>query len=205
ASYRDVEVMRDAVAGSTSGRLTLTQDVVARGTIASLDATNPGGGDLTVDVTARGPRGSSAGPHGGSAVVESVTATAAGSVDVLAVAEGGDSGGTFDPPVAAGVGEIRQVVGRSTGGAPVTVRAHAAGGGNGYLATGGVADASLVNAVSAETSGAITLEQIAEGGVAEGFSVGNQGNGSSHLDADYSSAFLDVRSPASGRIAEATS
>ena len=183
-------VIRDAVSGSTSGLLTLEQRASAGfesdrsvGVRTSLVASNPGGGDLSIVVSASGPT---------SAIVESASATADGAVDVSAVASG-TTGASCCAGQNGGVAEVLSAFGRSTGNQAVSVRAEARGG-DGRSIAGAVAgaDATLIDVVDAVTAGPIFLEQRAIGGDANG-GVGTAGNAVNSLTTVKAADSLAVR------------
>jgi hypothetical protein len=185
--------MTDAVRGSTSGRLTLTQD--ARGGSAGsggsgsggsassmLTASNPGGGALAVRILATGGVGTIG---GASLAAGSAESAADVSIEAISTAGNGTSG--------AGSASLGPVVGSSTGGGAVSVVASAIGGVGGAVsmigpvvgsstggavsvvasAIGGVGGAaSVIDAVDGTTSGALRLEQRARGGDGRVFGAG---------------------------------
>jgi hypothetical protein len=216
-------VAENAVSGSTSGALSLTQISRAgaggdAGTGARagdarsilLDARNEGGGDLNVLVEASGGT-VRRNAEGGGAVAE-VHATAAGDsdvrVDVDALAGGGgaevraraeatSAGSGFvevEARARGGLDTQLSASGTSTGGGDVRVVAIREGqGGNGSSA-----DAFVENAVHGSTTGALTLEQRALAGV----SSPSTRNAVSTLGfSDDLSSSLDVTLEARGGLA----
>ncbi len=144
--------LRDAVSGSTSGRLSLRQSAsgrssgIARGdsdVVTSLEADNAGGGDLRIDVFASAGQPNGRGVVGGNATIESVVGTTDGDVVVRGVASGG----------AGAEGRIDSLVGISTGGGSVFVAAEVWS----QAPEGLLVD----NVVDGETSGALSLSQRA--------------------------------------------
>jgi len=211
-------VLHDAVSGSTSGRLTLRQTInlnlffggnldIAGDAITSLNATNPGGGALSVDIAAFAGRTRDA--VLGDILATSVTGA---DVDIDAFAAAGQRGG-----------RILQE-NRSLGISPTPSRIHAESNGGGVrTAVGfGVGDGyhfsspfggepdprdhpdgvsiDMENIPSGDTTGALTLEQTAiAGNGASEFLVlpaGSGGSARSALAKHTASESLELRSEA---------
>ncbi|MDJ0847748.1 MAG: hypothetical protein QNK04_05105 [Myxococcota bacterium] len=177
----------NAVSGSTTGLLILDQRAIASSGDArtALQATNPGGGDLAVSVSARGGGGLVAGlaesgddGAGRDAVLGDILASSATGADVeLEVfAVGGQ--GAWNPAVSAepgaagtvvqqkldGSGDPSRIHGESNGGA-VSVMAEFLGGLGGDGANGGDGGSmSMENVAGGDTAGDLLLEQRAQGG-----------------------------------------
>ena len=146
--------LHDAVSGSTAGLLYLRQRISARNidisdrsgdVVSSLDATNPGGGDLRIEMRAFGGDPAVAGEIGGDATIESSSGTAAGDVDIDAWAISG----------AQGRAAIELLRGISTGGGDVSVA--------GRVGSSAAVDLRVENVVDGETTGALELSQQVEG------------------------------------------
>jgi hypothetical protein len=207
--------MRDAVSGSTSGLLTLTQTVTAENygvqalntdVVTSLTATNPGGGDISATVTARGGDSVGMDPtqyRGGNALIETVHATGAQNVTVSARATPGDGVSKSGDPSTShgrgGVAGIGSAFGRSTGGGSVEVTAHLRGANDSNLETASV---ELVDVVDGETTGDLTLNQTARAGDV-GSRISSRGDAKSDLTVSRSASSLTVMSEALGGNTEA--
>lgn len=177
--------IEDAVSGSTSGRVTLRQyarggegGVGAAGSSATsiLNARNEGGGALEAVADATG------GDHSGFAEAEIIVSDTSGA-DIFgtAVARGGDAANVDQ----AGGTASATGYGSSSAGGNVTVAVEQNGGdGN---AGGAGADSVLVDAVSGETTGTLTLMQTARGGLGgqafNGSATGQSGEAMSEIDA----------------------
>lgn len=142
--------LRDAASGSSPGFLYLEQDVSAfsQGATAptgiartSLDATNPGGGDLFVRLVATGSY------QGGDARIDDSSAVGEKDVELFGFSRAGSRGGRP---------ELGRLFGQSTGGGAVTVTA---------IAEQATSPANIVleNAVDGETDGTLHLIQEARG------------------------------------------
>lgn len=159
--------LRDAVSGSTSGRLSLTQQVWANtssssgnllsgNVVTSLNATNAGGGDLDVEVRAFGGRPQVEGEIGGSATIESVTATGARDVIVDVDVGAGQNAAAFVGPV----------FGESTGGGDVEVEVS--------MRTETAGPLRVENLANGATTGTLTLNQHVESGALSFDANGNR-------------------------------
>jgi len=227
-------VLVDAVQGSTSGTLRLEQaagllpsfpifPLSGVDAVTALTATNPGGGNLEMIVSARGGLGAS-GRDGGDAVVGDVVGTSSTGADVrIAVeASGGRGGVLLGGQAGSGGGVIQEnrspgkvarpsrIYGASQGGA-VSVEARFSGGGGGNsfqfeesARPGSGASISMDNAVDGDTRGDLALSQHAIGGVS-GRPVGGEvaappsaGSAYSRLTKKTRSDSLFLRSVAEG-------
>lgn len=220
-------VVRDSVSGSTSGLLVLNQSAIGRAqgdaATTSLTATNPGGGDLTVNVTATAANGFT-NQDGGEAAIDFVDVTASGNVIVTGVATGGNGGNPSFHDATGRFGSggdalIGSMTGRSTGGGDVVVEATATGGSAGIhdsgahplAANGDGGGVRLENVVDGETAGHLTLSQIAIAGDRTGLRdpnptgapPGRSGEATSRIDRSRSAEHLTVHSEARGGLAEA--
>ncbi len=216
-------VLEDAASGSTAGTLFLEQraeggrggesDDQARfgsagSGISRLHTSNAGGGDIVARAIATGGDGArkdpnSSAPTGGAGGVAEaeVVASGSGDVTILASAHGGRGGTGVNSPNeewgSGGAARLGRVYGSSDGGGEVSVvgeLAHGAGGGGGP-------DAILVNAVDGDTTGRLSLEQIAHAGPqfelrTGGDLQGDAGNSTSALDVSKSVEHLMVRTEA---------
>lgn len=212
--------LRDAVSGSTSGLLELIQRVDADisgispsgiDAVTSLNASNTGGGDLAVDVTAGGGIGPGEGGDGGNGIIEFIDAIGAQNVTVEGMAIGGRGARSFStetPHGSGGTASIGSMIGRSTGGGAVLVEATVQGG-----ASGGNSDSGFIggyggsvaidNAVDGETTGELTLRQIAIAGAGLEPPPGTLRDASSRLERTRSAEHFTVHSEAQGLAAEA--
>lgn len=185
--------VHDAVSGSTSGVLTLHQGAVVSGfrstpraerggeVVTSLEAINPGGGDLVVTLDALSGRGDP-GLDGGDVVlgnVSAVSTTGANvSVDVDVRAGKGGSpdamgvlgvGGQIVQEDRSGASPVASLIrGESNGGdVDVTVLFLQGGGGDGTAASGGAVgdghDITMNNVATGDTTGSLSLSQTALG------------------------------------------
>jgi hypothetical protein len=175
-------ILEDAVDGSTAGLLRLVQKAIGGmgnsslgdggSAVSRLNATNPGGGNLRVDLEATGGEVVNAAGGAGVAGSAHVAADAEGerSVTIEAVATGGLGLTAVSGSTGAdgGTATLGSLFGRSLGGESVSVKGTAKGGKGGDSFSLGVpgAGASVLveNAVNGETSGSLRLDQIAVGG-----------------------------------------
>jgi hypothetical protein len=207
----DTEIV-DAVDGTTGGALTLSQSALGgtgsafagRGGDATslLSAVDRAGMSLTVYSEAQGGWGGNDGGAGGNAHASARGEEhGAESVRVTARAIGGE--GTRGPDGGdGGLATIGEVFGRS-GSGDVHVIGWATGGNgvDGFSSGGRGSGASveLVDVVDGETSGHLTLEQIAEGGETGHHPTSQPayaGNATSRLTRSKSAAYLTLRSVA---------
>ncbi len=177
----------NAVSGSTAGRLSLRQSTAAASGEArtALQATNPGGGDLAVSVSAvagegrvRGLDGSADSGEGQDAVLGDILATSVDGtdVDLEVVAQGGKGawnpavsdepsrGGTVVQQKLDGSGDPSRIHAESNGGdVSVMVQFLAGPGGDGANGSDGTS-MRMENVARGDTTGRLVLEQRADGG-----------------------------------------
>jgi hypothetical protein len=158
------------VAGGGNGATSLATGGAGGDAVCTLDVSNPGGGDLRVELFAEGGRGA-AGTTAGAAGTARIAGSAVAEGDVLLYGQANGGLGVSGVRVgsAGGAALVDGLFGRSLGGGEVRVIADARGGDslfsgqpNGALAAGASVD--LVDAVDGETSGALFLEQYARAG-----------------------------------------
>jgi hypothetical protein len=216
-------VVLDAVRGSTSGKLSLTQIAVAgagsdagAGGDARSELTNgnEGGGELAQIAEARGGSGYTGGDAHASASRQT-DGTAVLSIRATAVGGAGGRFGQTGPAGGGGIASLGVVSGASTGGDDVEVIGEITGGagGNRFSGSGSGGDgaaATLENVVDGSTTGALTLVQRATGGAAgqasgSGFTAGQAGSATSRLAKETDSRALTLIAEAFGGAAATSS
>lgn len=209
--------LHDAVSGSTAGTLTLRQSLrsISGDMATSLTASNPGGGDLDVQVDLApwlgelpiffipGVQGESANVYLGDIVATSDTGADV-SIDVAAVAGSTIAGQSPSNVLQRNADGTPSVIHGASSGGAVTVSAGFLAGrapSGASQAPGGSVD--MVNAVSGETGGDLALRQIAVGGEgADGWPLrtlgGDGGSAHSELTRQAHSHSLQLVSLAAG-------
>jgi hypothetical protein len=203
-AVHDVE-LRNAVSGSTSGRLRLEQvaGALSGSTRTDLQATNPGGGDLEVHVEARSGYGDQG--AGSDTVLGDILATSntGAGVSIEVEADGGlshsgmDAGTVLQRKLDPGLEDQRSVIHGASNVGAVLVAAVFRGGSPPFGGTNGGSGGSVAmdNAVSGETSGDLELYQQASGGLA---GSGNGGSAYSRLDHEAAATSFLLTSWAEG-------
>jgi hypothetical protein len=203
--------MIDAVSGSTSGRLELSQVANAGSSegsapsgsaVSRLTSRNEGGGSLVALSRANaGSRlfGAVAGAGGPATSAGSALDVTGASIELRVEANGGNAGSNLSLPGSdGGAATIERAYAESTAGGSVWVVGSARGGdgGRGMPGTDGDgASVELTDVVDGTTSGSLRLEQIARGG-ARGGDSGLRGASTSRLRRHKSAADLLVAATA---------